>query len=47
LSVADLAVYGQFQMMSSGPTPEAAALIRERQVLVAHMGRVEVAARIP
>lgn len=45
-SIADLAVYGQFQMLGSGPTPEAAALISERQALVSHMDRVEAAARV-
>jgi glutathione S-transferase len=40
-SVADLAVYGQFHMLCSGPTPAAAALVRERPALVDHMRRVE------
>jgi glutathione S-transferase len=46
-SVADLAIYGQFSMLGSGPTPEAAALIDERPKLIAHMRRVEEIAPIP
>ena len=46
-SVADLAIYGQFHMLCSGPTPEAAALISGRWALVSHMGRVEAMAKIP
>lgn len=40
-SVADLALYGQFRMLRSGPTPAAAALLDERPALLAHMRRVE------
>jgi glutathione S-transferase len=43
-SVADLAVYGQFHMLTSGPTPEAGELITARPALVTHMRRVEAAA---
>ncbi len=42
-SVADLAIYGQFHMLRSGPTPDAAALIRERPALVEHTRRLEAA----
>jgi glutathione S-transferase len=41
ISIADLAVHGQFHMLSSGPTPEADALLRERPALIAHRERVE------
>lgn len=46
-SVADLAIYGQFHMLCSGPTPEAEALVKEHPGLVAHTRRVEEAAKIP
>jgi hypothetical protein len=41
---ARLALYGQFQLPQSGPTPEAASLIEARPPLTAHMRRVEAAA---
>jgi glutathione S-transferase len=44
VSVADLAMYGQFRMLASGPTPEAGELVAARPALVAHMRRVEAAA---
>jgi glutathione S-transferase len=44
-SVADLAIYGQLRMLSSGPTPEGAALLQERPALVAHLQRVRDAAK--
>jgi len=47
VSVADLAVYGQFRMLGSGPTPEAEALLDERPALLDHMRRVEEVARVP
>jgi glutathione S-transferase len=40
-SVADLAVYGQLHMASSGPTPELAELIRGRPSLVGLQQRIE------
>ena len=40
-SVADLAVFGQFSMLRSGPTPEAAALIEERSALMGWIRRIE------
>ena len=43
ISVADLAVYGQFHMLRSGPTPDADALFRARPALLEHMRRVEAA----
>ena len=43
-SVADLALYGQFHMLRSGPTAEAAALIEARPVLRTFMRRLEEAA---
>jgi glutathione S-transferase len=46
-SVADLALYGQFRMLRSGPTPEAEALLRERKGLLDHMRRVEEIAAVP
>lgn len=46
-SVADLAIYGQCRMLCSGPTPEAEAVMNERSALLAHMRRVEEAAKIP
>jgi glutathione S-transferase len=45
-SVADLAVYGQFCMLRSGPTPEAEALLRQRTGLLDHMRRVEEVAAV-
>jgi glutathione S-transferase len=45
-SVADLAIHGQLCMLRSGPTPEATALIDERDALVALGRRVEDVARI-
>jgi glutathione S-transferase len=45
-SVADLALYGQFRMLRSGPTPEADELFRERPALLEHMRRVEEVARV-
>jgi glutathione S-transferase len=41
VSVADLAIYGQFHMLRSGPTPEAAALVSARPALLDHLRRVE------
>ncbi len=46
-SVADLALYGQFRMLRSGPTPEADGLLRERPALLEHMRQVEEVARVP
>jgi glutathione S-transferase len=43
ISVADLAIYGQFHMLRSGPTPDAAALLGARPALLEHMRRVEAA----
>jgi glutathione S-transferase len=43
LSVADLAIYGQFHMLCCGPTPEAEALLRARPALLEHMQRVAAA----
>jgi glutathione S-transferase len=43
LSVADLAIYGQFHMLRCGPTPDAEALLRERPGLLDHMRRVAAA----
>lgn len=45
LSAADLAIYGQFHMGLSGPTPEFAALLSERPALADHIKRVEDATR--
>ena len=42
-SAADLAIFGQFNTMASGPTPEAAEMIRKRPALVAWQQRVDVA----
>lgn len=44
-SVADLVVYGHLRMLRSGLAPEVNALTTERHALVAHMGRVEQAAK--
>lgn len=41
VSVADLALYGQFHMLRSGCTPEAEALIEERPSLMEFIRRVE------
>ncbi len=43
ISVADLAIYGQFHMLRSGATPDAEALLRARPKLLEHMQRVEAA----
>jgi len=43
-SAADLALYGQFSAMRSGPTPEAERLLNERPALADFMKRVEEAA---
>ena len=43
LSAADLALYGQFHMLLSGPTPQAEALLRARTGLIDYMRRVEAA----
>lgn len=45
-NVADLALYGQFRMALSGPTPEAAALLCDRAALVDHTKRVEEATKV-
>jgi glutathione S-transferase len=42
-SVADLALFGQAAMLTSGPTPEGEALLRERPALVAWRARVAAA----
>ena len=42
-SAADLALYGQFATMRSGPTPEAEGLLDERPALADFMKRVEEA----
>ena len=42
-SVADLAVFGQLQMLQSGPTPQATALIVARPSLVAYAQQVDAA----
>jgi glutathione S-transferase len=42
-SAADLAIYGQFSMMRSGPTPEAERLLDERPALADFMKRVREA----
>jgi glutathione S-transferase len=47
VSVADLAIFGQFHMLRSGPTPEAAALIDARRALCDHERRVAAAAPVP
>jgi len=44
-SVADLAIFGQLQMLQSGPTPQAAALIRSRPTLGTYSARVDTATR--
>lgn len=44
-SVADLAIYGQLKMLRSGPTPEAAEVIENRQPLIEFMQRLEAAAQ--
>jgi hypothetical protein len=44
-SVADLAIFGQMQMLQSGPTPQAAELIRNRPMLVTYLARVDTATR--
>lgn len=43
-SVADLAIFGQLRMLQSGPTPQAAELIRGRPALGAYFARVDAAA---
>lgn len=40
-SAADLAIFGQFSMLQSGPTPQAARLIDERPALRAYCARVD------
>lgn len=44
-SGADLALFGQLQMLQSGPTPQAAELIAARPWLGAYAGRVDGATR--
>jgi glutathione S-transferase len=43
ISIADLALYGQFHTLRSGPTPEAAELLDERPALLNLMRRIETA----
>jgi glutathione S-transferase len=42
-SAADLALFGQLRLLQSGPTPQAAELIRQRGWLDAYVRRVDVA----
>lgn len=42
-SAADLAIFGQLHMLQSGPTPQAAELIRARPALRAYYERVDAA----
>jgi glutathione S-transferase len=44
-SAADLAIFGQLWMLQSGPTPQAAELIRARPALRAHYERVDMETR--
>ena len=46
-SAADLAVFGQLWMLQSGPTPQAAELIRARPSLRTYYDRVDTAALTP
>jgi glutathione S-transferase len=43
VSAADLALFGQFSMQRSGPTPQAEALINARPALLAYIDRVDTA----
>jgi len=43
VSVADLAVFGQFSTLRSGPTPQGARLLDARPTLAAHFDRVDAA----
>jgi glutathione S-transferase len=43
VSAADLALFGQFSMQRSGPTPQAETLINARPALLAYIERVDAA----
>jgi len=47
VSAADLSIHGQFTMLRSGPTPEAAAALAERPVLTDWSKRVDEATGAP